>query len=199
MKKKSRNLMVLSLACMGLFTACTSNADTLPNATANPATTAPMVTSSPAATQSASPMPTVSAEPATVGAASTVADARRISDRVEDEVEKLSEVDEADAVVVGNIALIGISYDSTYQGGMTERITQMVTERAEMTDKAITTVHVTDNQTIRQSIAKLNDMLDDANASFEELQARVLEITGSLTGGDNTIMDNGAAQSKSSR
>ena len=188
MKKTFGTLLVLSLTCMGLFTACTSNADTLPEPapTAPSATTAPMATTSPEATMDVMPAPTATAEPATVGAASTVMDAQRLSDRVEDEVEKLSEVDEADAVVVGNIALVGVSYDGQYQGGMTDRLKEMITDRVEMTDKAITAVHVTDDQTLRKSIAALNDLMDDTNASFENLQTKALEIAAQLTGGNLT-------------
>ncbi len=187
MKKKTGTLLAISLLCTGLFTACTSNADTMPQPTAGPngmVSAAPQVTTSPAATQST--MPAATAEPATVGAAGTVEDARRLSDRVEDEVEKLSEVDDASAVVVGNIALVGVSYDGQYQGGMTDRLKGMITERVEMTDKTITAVHVTDSATLRKSIAALNDMMDDAGASFEQLQTKTLEIAAQLTGGGLT-------------
>lgn len=188
MNKKSGTLMVLSLVCMGLFTGCASKADTVPQPapTAGTVTSAPVVTTSPNATQGVMPAPTASAEPATVGAASTVEDARRLSDRVEDEVDKLSEVDEADAVVIGNIALVGISYDDQYKGGMTERLKTMIIDRAETVDKAITAVHVTDSDTLRKSIAELNGMMDDANASFEQLQTKALDIAAQLTGGSLT-------------
>ena len=187
MKKKLGTLMVLSVACMGLFSACTSNADAVPNPaptanTAGKVTTAPMATTSPDATMDVMPMPTESAEPATVGAANTVDDAKRISQRVEDEVDKLSEVDDAEAVVIGNIALVGVSYDGQYQGGMTDRLKKMITERVEMTDKTITAVHVTDDSALYKSIAELNDMMDDVNASFETLQTRALDIAAKLTG-----------------
>jgi len=187
LKKKLGTLMVLSVACMGLFSACTSNADAVPNPaptanTAGKVTTAPMATTSPDATMDVMPMPTASAEPATVGAANTVDDAKRISQRVEDEVDKLSEVDDAEAVVIGNIALVGVSYDSQYQGGMTDRLKKMITERVEMTDKTITAVHVTDDSALYKSIAELNDMMDDVNASFETLQTRALDIAAKLTG-----------------
>lgn len=187
MKKKLGTLMVLSVACMSLFSACTSNADAVPNPaptanTAGKVTTAPMATTSPDATMDVMPMPTASAEPATVGAANTVDDAKRISQRVEDEVDKLSEVDDAEAVVIGNIALVGVSYDGQYQGGMTDRLKKMITERVEMTDKTITAVHVTDDSALYKSIAELNDMMDDVNASFETLQTRALDIAAKLTG-----------------
>ena len=199
MKKKLGTLMVLSVACMGLFSACTSNADAMPNPaptanTAGKVTTAPMATTSPDATMDVMPMPTASAEPATVGAANTVADAKRISQRVEDEVDKLSEVDDAEAVVIGNIALVGVSYDGQYQGGMTDRLKKMITERVEMTDKTITAVHVTDDPTLYKSIAELNDMMDDVNASFETLQTRALDIAAKLTGNGITQPQTGTNQ-----
>lgn len=199
MKKKLGTLMVLSVACMGLFSACTSNADAMPNPaptanTAGKVTTAPMATTSPEATMDVMPMPTASAEPATVGAANTVADAKRISQRVEDEVDKLSEVDDAEAVVIGNIALVGVSYDGQYQGGMTDRLKKMITERVEMTDKTITAVHVTDDPTLYKSIAELNDMMDDVNASFETLQTRALDIAAKLTGNGITQPQTGTNQ-----
>ncbi len=198
MKKKTGTLLVLSLVCTGLFTACTSNADVMPQPgpTANTngmVSSAPQVSTSPNTTQGAMPMATASAEPATVGAAGTVADAQRLSDRVEDEVEKLSEVDEASAVVVGNIALVGVSYDGQYQGGMTDRLKGMVTERVEMTDKTITAVHVTDDETLRKSISALNDMMDETDASFEQLQTKALEIASRLTGNGITRTDGNTA------
>lgn len=203
MKKKLGTLMVLSVACMGLFSACTSNADAVPNPaptanTAGKVTTAPMVTTSPEATMDVMPMPTASADPTTVGAASTVADAKRISQRVEDEVDKLSEVDDAEAVVIGNIALVGVSYDGQYQGGMTDRLKKMITERVEMTDKSITAVHVTDDSALYKSIAELNNMMDDVNASFETLQTRALEIAAKLTGNGITQPQTGSGTNQQS-
>ena len=191
MKKKTGTLLVLSLACMGLFSACTSSADVMPQpsptvGTNGMVTSAPQVTATPGATQSMPAMPAATAEPATVGAANTVADAQRLSDRVEDEVEKLSEVDEASAVVVGNVALVGISYDGQYKTGMNDRLKGMITDRVEMADKTITAVHVTDDETLRKSIAALNDMMDGADASFDQLQARALELAAKLTGGNLT-------------
>ena len=113
----------------------------------------------------------------------SVEDARRIGEKVSDEVEKLSEVDEAVAIVAGNIALVGVKYDSQYQGGMTERLKEMVQERVEMVDKAITTVHVTDDGEMMTRIAELKEELGDMNFTFEELQTKLLEIGSTIAGG----------------
>ena len=179
--------MLLGISVLGLtaLTGCTSSADTLPS----PSPSATMTTqASPQATQS----PTVSIAPAQTmspdmegvpAGVNSVEDARRIAERVSDEVEKLSEVDEAEAVVAGNIALVGVKYDDQYQGGMTERLKEMVTERVEMVDKTITTVHVTDDGEMMTRIAELGDKLTDMNFSFEELQTKLLEIGSTITGG----------------
>ena len=92
--KKTWTLVVISLLGLALFSACASNADTLPS----PAPSASaMPSATPQATQSptSSAMPSVTVQPAGVN---TVEDARRLSDDVSEEVEKLSELDDAAAV-----------------------------------------------------------------------------------------------------
>ena len=189
--KRNGILLVISLMCMALFTGCTSNADTMPTPTTTATgtqapTTAPTQTMGP--TVSMSPSITEGVEEMVSGLMSdggvnSIEDARRISERVSDEVEKLSELDEADAVVAGNIALVGVMYDSQYQGGLTERVKQMVTERAEMVDKAITTVHVTDEKDAVMKIKDLHEKLKAGDMTFEELQTQVLDIGSTITGG----------------
>ena len=189
--KRNGILLVLSLMCMALFTSCTSNADTMPAPTVTTGnttapTTAPTQTAGP--TVSISPDVTEGIDEMVSGmmpeaGVNSVQDAKRVSERVDEEVEKLSEVDEVDAVVAGNIALVGISYDDQYQGGLTERLKQMVTERAELVDRAITSVHATDEQDAVMKIAQLYEKLDENAITFEELQTQVLDIGSSITGG----------------
>ena len=196
--KKQGLLLVISMMCMALFTSCSGNADAMPTptATTSPAATAPAATTSPTASAMPSPAAAVGdmvgdvAESLTPGMSTgkdagvnTVSDAKRVSDRVEDEVEKLSEVDEAEAVVAGSIALVGVSYDKQYQGGMTQRLEDMVKERVEMIDKAITAVHVTDDENLMMKIRQLGEELDGGNITFEQLQTRVLDIGSTITGG----------------
>ena len=191
--KRNGILLVLSLMCMALFTSCTSNADVMPAPTATVEnTTAPMSTAAPTNTVG----PTVSVLPEVTedignmvsgmmpdAGVNSAEDAKRVSERVSDEVEKLSELDEADAVVAGNIALVGVSYDAQYQGGLTDRLKQMVTERAELVDKAITSVHVTDEEDLVVKISQLHEKLKADDITFEELQTQVLDIGSSITGG----------------
>jgi len=172
---------------MALFTGCASNADMMPETSP---TAGPTASAAPAVMPTDTAGPTVSLSPTNTAAAGTqesgvnsVEDAQRVSDQVSEEVEKLSELDKAEAVVAGGIALVGISYDAQYQGGLTERVNEMVTERVEMIDKAITTVHVTDDEQAVTRIAQLREKLRAGDITFEELQTQVLDIGSGITGG----------------
>ena len=183
--KRKGILLVISMMCMALFTGCASNADMMPETspTAGPtASVAPAVMPTDTAGPTVSLSPTAAAGMQEAGV-NSVEDAQRVSDQVSEEVEKLSELDKAEAVVAGGIALVGISYDTQYQGGLTERVNQMVTERVEMIDKAITTVHVTDDEQAVTRIAQLREKLRAGDITFEELQTQVLDIGSGITGG----------------
>ena len=177
--KKTWILLVISVLCLGLFTACASSADTMPSPS-------PAATNTPAAT--AQPTPSVSIEPAVTEApasnsVATVEDVLRVSDDVSEEVEKLSELKSADAIVAGNLALVGITYDDQYQGGLTDRLKDMITERVETIDKAITSVHVSDSREMYATIKELRNSLTSANLSFEELQTKLLSLGSTISGG----------------
>ena len=117
------------------------------------------------------------------GGVNTVEDARRVSEQIADEVEKLSEIDDAEAVVAGNIALVAIEYDDQYQGGLTDRLKDMITERVETIDKAVTSVHVTDSKETMTLVKELYDKLESAGITFEELQTQLLNLGSSIAGG----------------
>ena len=180
---------------LALFTGCASNADVMPDA--SPLTTnAPTASTSPATqAPTAPPMttdgPTVSMSPDMTGGmdmmtsagVNSVEDAQRVSAQVSEEVARLSELDSAEAVVAGSIALVGISYDAQYQGGLTDRLEEMVTERVEMIDKAITSVHVTDEEDDVMKISKLYEQLKAGEITFADLQTQVLSIGSGIAGG----------------
>lgn len=174
---------------LALFTGCAGNAggamDGAPMVTNTPAVSASPATGAPTALPTATNGPTVSLSPeATAGAGvNTVEDAQRVSAQVSEEAARLSELDSAEAVVAGSIALVGISYDAQYQGGLTERLKEMVTERVEMIDKAITSVHVTDEEADVMKISRLYEQLKAGEVTFEQLQTQVLSIGSSIAGG----------------
>ncbi len=182
--KKTWTLVVISLLGLALFSACASNADTLPSP-------APSASVTPSATPQASQAPTASAMPAATpepAGVNTVEDAKRLSDDVSEEVEKLSELKGAEAVVAGNIALVGITYDAQYQGGLTDRLTEMVKSRVEAMDKTITAVHVTDDEAMVKKIGQLRESLNNGQITFEELQTQVLDLGSTLTGGGDAMI-----------
>lgn len=179
--------LAISLLSLALFTSCTSSADTLPQTSPSAApTAAPTVTARPAATAA----PTAAAENGMDGAAesmqnggvNTVEDARRVSGLIDDEIEKLSEIDEAASVVAGNIALVAIEYDDQYQGGLTDRLKDMITERVESIDKSVTTVHVTDSKETASLVKELAKKLESAGLTFDELQTQLLNLGSSIAG-----------------
>ena len=182
--KKTWTLVVISLLGLALFSACASNADTLPSP-------APSASVTPSMTPQASQVPTASAMPAATpepAGVNTVEDAKRLSDDVSEEVEKLSELKGAEAVVAGNIALVGITYDAQYQGGLTDRLTEMVKSRVEAMDKTITAVHVTDDEAMVKKIGQLRESLNNGQITFEELQTQVLDLGSTLTGGGDAMI-----------
>ena len=185
-----------------LFTACTSNADTMPQnsptvsvgptaaPTAAPTTDmSPMDDLLPSATDDAAGMTggtggmTGTTETMNNGGVNTVEDSLRVSGQIADEVEKLSEVDDAEAVVAGNIAIVGVDYADQYQGGLTDRLKDMITERVETIDKAATSVHVTDSTETVSMIKELYRKLEKAGISFDELQTELLNLGSTITGG----------------
>ena len=111
--KKTWILLGMTLVSLAVLTACTSNADTMqentaatqpssaPTQTSSPTTSlSPAVTYAPAATDDTmGGMTTGVSAGMQEGGVNTVEDARRVSDKVDDEVEKLSEIDDAEAVV----------------------------------------------------------------------------------------------------
>ena len=197
-------LLAITLLSLALFTACTSNADTMPQTnpttSASPSaapTTAPTGTMTPAQSMSPSAtdgvggmegVPGMTSTTGTTGTmnnggVNTIEDARRVSDQIDDDIEKLSEIDDAEAVVAGNIALVAIEYDDQYQGGLTDRLRDMITERVETIDKAVTSVHITDSKETVALIKELSKKLESAGLTFDELQTQLLNLGSSITGG----------------
>ena len=108
----------------------------------------------------------------------TLEDAQRVSDQASEEVEKLSELKSAEAVVMGTIAVVGVEYDAQYQGGLTDRLKEMITDRVQAVDKSIVTVHVKDGEADYQKLMELREKLSNQDLTFEQLQTQVLNLAG---------------------
>ena len=179
--KKIWILMVISLVGLGLFTACASSADTMPSPSASPSVS-PSPSPSAAPTTSAAPAPVVSASPTDNAGVNTIEDAQRVSDQVSEEVAKLSEVKKAEAIVAGTIAVVGVEYDTQYQGGLTDRLTEMVQARVEAIDKTVTTVHVKDDEATMKKLVELREKMSNQDITFEQLQTQLLDLADSSKG-----------------
>lgn len=169
-------LLVISLVGVGLFTACSSNADTMVQPSPSPSVSP---SASPTATDSPVPSaaPTITDKGMEAGV-NTVEDAQRVSDQVSEEVEKLSELKSAEAVVMGTIAVVGVEYDAQYQEGMTDRLKEMIEARVQAVDKSIVTVHVKDSESDYQKLMELREKLSNQDLTFEQLQTQVLNLAG---------------------
>ncbi|NLO84480.1 MAG: hypothetical protein GX096_03490 [Clostridiales bacterium] len=185
--KKTWILLVISILCMGLFSSCASNADVMPSPlptvsmmpSANPATTMPPV---------ATVMPTT-IMPTTEAGINSIEDSLRVSDKISEEVEKLSELKTAVAVAAGNMVIIGVDYDTKYQGGLTDRMMQMIDQRVQTVDKAITVVRVTEEKAEMDKIKALKEKVDSKDITFTELQTQVADIGSTIAGGSNMDME----------
>lgn len=142
--KRTVFLALLCLTLTLLLTGCASNADTQPSPSVGMTTpmTSPNVTNMPSATNNMDGVLGSDAQQIT-----TADDALTASKELRDAVEKLTEIDTATAVAIGNMALVGVTYDSSYQGELDDRIRGMVLDRAKAVNPAIQSVAVTDDPT----------------------------------------------------
>ena len=182
--KKSWILLVLLFLSALVLASCTSNADMLPSPSPS---IIPMVSPSPELI--ASPLPS----PNAAGGITTIEDARRVGEAVKNDLVRLSEVSNADVVVAGNMALVGIQYDTQYQGGLTDRLRTMIEQRVTAVDRALTVVHVTADATHVQEIQRLAAQVANGQISFAELQTRMLEISARIGGGTPNVANPGVA------
>ena len=176
-------LVILCAALAFALSGCASNAGTplpttppvgptmLPSSTMMPAPTMPAGTASPGAP----------AAPEVTGAMST-GEAAAAAKQVSDEVIKLSEVDKATTVILGNIALVGVTFAPQYKGEMTTRIKDMVAERAQKAAPALQRVTVTaDPDLITRIQAMMTKVQSGAGAAeigteFSEIVNRVAPV-----------------------
>ena len=193
--KKHWMLMALLMLTAALLTGCASNADMLATPTPGAMPTQPMV--SPSVTEGLDTLPDLmpdvmpdlmpsaspdgSAAPALgAGGVTTLEDARRVSEQAEDALDKLSEVDDAFVVITGSTALVGLEFNSQYQGGVDERLKQMVLSRIQTVHKSITGVAVTDDAQLVQQIQALSDSLEEAT-SLSAVATQAEELIRQIT------------------
>lgn len=190
MKKTLYGTCLLAATAL-LLTGCATGAE--PNPSPSPsATVSQQPTNTPDATNSAMPdasgMPDASVvpggEPMTspaVEGVTTVTDARKAIEQIEDELERLSEVEDAQVVIVGNTAAVALKFDSQYKGGIDDRLRKIIEERVNGVLTGVNVIEVTDDTGLLEELDKLGDRLDGA-ADMSELQSELDTIIRKITG-----------------
>ncbi len=155
--KKKLCIAVLSLLAAVLLVSCACDTAPSPSPRAG-ATATPRASLMPSASPAPSPETTPQASPEESGEAggqesNTDTENKDMdADALRAEVEKLSEVKSAVVATMGDTALVGVTFDDAYQGTLTARITEMVTERVQSAEAALTNVRVTADQTLCEEI-----------------------------------------------
>ena len=125
-------------------------------------------------------MPDSTVIPESTGVTSTDK-ARRVIEQIEDELERLSEVDDAEVVIAGNKAAVGLEFDDQYKSGLDERLRKIVKERIDGVISGISTVAITADEAVMDAIESLGERLDtmsDMAALESDLDAIIRKING---------------------
>ena len=107
--------------------------------------------------------------------------ARRVVEQIEDELERLSEVDDAQVVLAGNKAAVALEFDDQYQGGVDDRLRGIVKERIDSVISGVTTIAITSDKTIMDALETLGERLEtmsDMSALQDDLDAIIRQIEG---------------------
>ena len=107
--------------------------------------------------------------------------AKRVIEQIEEELERLSEVDDAEVVIAGNKAAVGIEFDDQYQSGLDDRLRKIIKERVDSVISGISTVAITADEGVMDAIESLGERLDtmsDMAALQSDLEAIIKKING---------------------
>ncbi len=180
--------LMLATAAALLLTGCASSADTLPSPTPGNGNgmIQPLIpdmngnNGNGMATGQTTAMPAGTAQPLNNGNTMTVENAQQAAQAMKEAVIKLSEVDEAWVVPMGDTALVGVRFDNQYQGSADDRLKKMVLTRVQSVDKAVTKVAVTDNAALVTGIQALAETLKGAS-SLDDVNTKAEDMLKQLT------------------
>ena len=105
--------------------------------------------------------------------------AKRVIEQIEDELERLSEVDDAEVVIAGSKAAVGLEFDDQYKAGVDDRLRKIVKERIDGVISGISTIAVTADKGVMDAIESLGERLDtmaDMTALESDLDAIIRKI-----------------------
>lgn len=188
-----RTLLAACLAAMAglMLTSCAAGTEPTPSPSPSAAVSEspsaqPEATNGIMPDTSAGVMPEGTGEPGTglvpeEEGVTTAADARRAVEAIEDELERLSEVKDAQVVIAGDTAVVALTFDSQYQGGLDERMREIVRERIDGVVKGIKTVEITEDTDLMTELEKLGDRLD-GEADMAEIRRELDTLINRITG-----------------
>ena len=107
--------------------------------------------------------------------------AKRVIEQIEEELERLSEVDDAEVVIAGNKAAVGIEFDDQYQAGLDDRLRKVIRDRIGSVVSGISTVAITADETVMDAIESLGERLEtmsDMASLQSDLDAIIRKING---------------------
>lgn len=111
----------------------------------------------------------------------TMDKAKRVIEQIEEELERLSEVDDAEVVIAGNKAAVGIEFDDQYQAGLDDRLRKVIRDRIGSVVSGISTVAITADETVMDAIESLGERLEtmsDMASLQSDLEAIIRKING---------------------
>ena len=178
--KRTLMLLMLTLLSAAILTGCASSADT--QASPTPGATNMLDNLLPGTgTITENPMTNATVLPdGTQAPSASIEDTRKAVQAMEEAVERLSEVDDAYVITVGDTALVGLAYESQYQGGTDDRLKKMVLSRLQTVDKNIAKVAVTSDEPLVTGIEALTEALKSAS-SLDDVNTRAEEMIRQLT------------------
>ncbi len=109
----------------------------------------------------------------------TSAKARRVIEQIEDELERLSEVDDAQVILAGNKAVVALEFDDQYRGGIDDRLSGIVKDRIASVISGIDTVAITADEALMDTIESLGEGIhtaSDMNQLQKDVDALIKKI-----------------------
>ncbi len=112
--------------------------------------------------------------------------ARQAAEELKNELEQLSEVTDAKVVIAGQQAAVGLTFDTQYQAGVTDRMREMVRERLDGVVSGVTRLAVTDDATQMETISQLSEQLQNAT-DLTDIENKLSALINRLEAGDESL------------
>lgn len=182
------------LVCALALTACAAESEpmTSPSPTANAATAQPSASAEPSPSDMATLTAGETESPMAVGV-QDADKARQAAEELKNELEQLSEVTDAKVVIAGQQAAVGLTFDTQYQAGVTDRMREMVRERLDGVVSGVTRLAVTDDATQMETISQLSEQLQNAT-DLTDIENKLSALINRLeAGGESLTTQDGTA------